>query len=88
MSWKRKHLELRNFVPNHFAEDKNARNLAKEKPLQIRSEPFKNKEKNKRLSFNKKTFFRTIPFCFVPNLGMGYSETQGIPRKEHFFSTE
>jgi hypothetical protein len=28
--------------------------------------------------------FGTIKLLSVPNLGMGYSETHGIPQKEHF----
>ncbi len=35
--------------------------------------------------FCQTSFFRGIPFRSVPNLGMGYSETHGIPRKEHLF---
>jgi hypothetical protein len=35
--------------------------------------------------FRQTSFFRAIPFPFVPNLVMGYSETHGNPRNEHFF---
>jgi hypothetical protein len=35
--------------------------------------------------FCQTSFFRGIPFFSGQNLGMGYSETHGIPRQEHLF---
>ncbi len=51
----------------------------RKKLLETSSEPFKDKKKNTRMPF-KKQFF--AEFRSVPNLGMGYSETHRIPRKE------
>jgi hypothetical protein len=48
-------------------------------PEKTRSEPVKDKEKHFLKIF-------CAEFRSVPNLGMCYSETDGIQRKEHFFS--
>ncbi len=61
------------------------------KKIRIRSEPFRRGEKHTELFYqttkrNKNFPSNLLPFApSFPNLGMGYSETHGNPRKEHFF---
>ncbi len=94
MSVKRKHSELRNFIPNHSGEDKNAPNsvpirrrekkqIFVPKPLGERKNfwelvSYHSRTKKNTRTTFQKTFFRGIPFWI-------YFETQKIPLLELFF---